>query len=279
MNVELFGHESVHLRLGTAVPRHGLDARPVQHVALGNAVPATIVSALARRQLVLRRRVRPMLRLRAVPATLAVRPQRLEPAAELRVDVGAGLAVRHAAGRLSICKRGGRVDAVVVAQVVKADVVHRVVARLRDAVIDAAPAPRDGPVLVVHDGARAESVVAAQVAGEGGDCRHDHDDFELLTLSRGSHDSVHDGRPDKVLDGALTLVRSRDEELVLYVYEVLGLRDDFYVRICNGVLFALKWVISSRSLTSSGVPLLHFVQLRTIWHENPEGRGSSLSGP
>jgi hypothetical protein len=43
-----------------------------------------------------------MLGLRAVTAILAVRPRRLEPATILRVDMGAGLTVRHSTGILSI---------------------------------------------------------------------------------------------------------------------------------------------------------------------------------
>jgi hypothetical protein len=102
VHVELFGYEGVYLVLGIAVPRHGLDARPVQHVAFGNAIPSPIFGALAHRLLVLGRRVRPMLGLRAVTAILAVRPRRLEPATILRVDMGAGLTVRYSTGILSI---------------------------------------------------------------------------------------------------------------------------------------------------------------------------------
>src|ERR1043166_7495314 len=119
-----------------------------------------------------------MLRLCSVPTTLAVRSQRLEPAPVLRVDVRAGLTVGYTALLLCSIKNSRRIDAVVVAQVVEADIVHRVAARLRDAVIDTAPAPRDRAVLVVHNRARAERIVAAQIAREGRDGGHDHDHFE-----------------------------------------------------------------------------------------------------
>jgi hypothetical protein len=57
---------------------------------------------------------------------------------------------------------------------------------------------------------------------------------------RGSQDPVHEGRANQVLDRALVLIRGSDEELVLDVYEVLGSRDYFDIRIGNGVLSGQK---------------------------------------
>src|SRR5207244_347178 len=118
------------------------------------------------------------------------------------------------------------------------------------AVVDTAPAPRDRAVLVVHNCACAERIVAAQIAREGRDGRHDNDHFELPALSRSPQDTVRNGSPDQVLDRALTLVRGGDEELVFDVYEVLRPRDDLYVCIGNRMLSSSDDATTHEELTS-----------------------------
>ena len=107
-----------------------------------------------------------------------------------------------------------RVDTVVSAEVVEADVIHpttnvsqthkqrsdnaRLVSRLPDLLIDAAPTTVDRAVLPRHD--EAQRALLLDVAREPGHLGNADDDLELAALLRRAHDALDERLGDEVHD-------------------------------------------------------------------------------
>ena len=130
----------------------------------------------------------------------------------------------------------GFVEAVVVTQVEYKYVLLRVQAGLLDLPADAVLTSVNRLILVVHDRACSHRPLIAQVTSEARDGGYDDDHPELAALLACADACINDGTADGVLDRRLLLAGSRNEKLVLDIDIVLGLGDDFLVRVLDGVL-------------------------------------------
>lgn len=72
-----------------------------------------------------------------------------------------------------------------------------------------------------------------EIASESRDGRHTDDSLPFLTLLVSSHDTLDERSAKFVAHRALVVVCCGDEELVLDVYEMLRVLDDFDVGVCN----------------------------------------------
>lgn len=234
MNIEFLGHKSVDLSLSRAIPRHIAEIWSVEHIALAHTVPATraglgtanIASSLL---VLLVRRGGIECSPRSPGAVTAL-------ANSIHVMLLAGIFIVDAATLFSLGQRPTEVDAVIVAQVVEADVVHGVVALLGNQLHDAVSSAVDRVVLELHNGSGSEGRVIGQITSETGHRGDDNEHLVLLTRLGRPQDSFHDRSADLVLHGLLGVTSGSDEELVLDVDEMLTVADDRSVGIGDGVL-------------------------------------------
>lgn len=164
MDVQLLAHESVDLVNISLLPGHVTNVLASEHVAARHRIPIISMPRpdLARSFLILG--VWPISTpLGAITVSLAflwaARPTLGKPPAVGGIVLLAGLVVAYTALLLCLFHRTRGIDAVIIAQVVEADVVQGIVPLSRDGLVDAVPATTDAVVLELHDGAGAERAV------------------------------------------------------------------------------------------------------------------------
>lgn len=148
-----------------------------------------------------------------------------------------GVPVGDSAGLLNLGHGLVGFDAVVVPQVIEADVFLWLgnpgfLQGPDDAMIPSA----DGIILVFHDGSGSKRLLSMQVTGKARNGGNADDDLVRFAGIVGPENTLYDGSSDLVLDWMLLIGGSGDEELILDVDKVLTVVNHLDVCIGNRVL-------------------------------------------
>lgn len=159
-----------------------------------------------------------------------------ESATGLSVVLLPGVFVGNTACLLHLLHGSGGIDAVVISQVVKSDVFHGVDTFSGNGLVDAVTSAIDRVVLEFHDCSGAERIVGLQVTGESRYGGHNNNHFILLVISCSANNTLNNCGANLVGDGSLSVHGRGDEELVLYIDEVLAVLNDVDIGVRDGVL-------------------------------------------
>ena len=130
----------------------------------------------------------------------------------------------------------GVLETVIVAKVVEPDVLHWIVAFLRNQLHDTVSSAVDRVVLELHDCTSSQRSLIAQVSCKARDTRNHNDDFVLLACAGSPEDTLDNCSANLVLHRFLLITRCCDEELIFNVDKVFAVADNLRIRILNRML-------------------------------------------